>query len=90
MPWRLIGFLLVLVLVAAFATVNIPNRSDVSFGFYTFEEVPIFLSLLIAFILGTLLMVPFLLRRSKKNAAQAIHEDTQGEPDSGDDGPPSG
>ncbi len=90
MPWRLIGFLLVLVLVAGFATVNISNRSDVSFGFFTFEEVPIFLSLLVAFILGTLLMVPFLLRRRKKNPTQAIHEDTQSEPDSSDDGPPSG
>ena len=49
MPWKTIGFIIILVLVALFASVNISNKSDISLGFHVFKEVPIFLSLLITF-----------------------------------------
>ncbi len=62
-PWRLIAYLFVLALVVAFAAVNVPNASDVSFGFYTFRRVPVFLSLFVAFLLGAFLMLPFVLKR---------------------------
>jgi len=59
MPWKMIGLIVLLVLFAAFATLNISNRADISLGFYVFEEVPIFLSLLVAFLAGAVAMIPF-------------------------------
>ena len=59
MPWKMIGFLLVLVLVAFFASLNMNHRADISLGFYIFKDVPIFLSLLIAFLAGAVLIIPF-------------------------------
>ena len=71
MPWRLVLFLIALGLVVAFAGFNAGNATDVSFGFHTFEAVPIFLSLFAAFFLGALIVLPFtVLRRSKKKPKQ--------------------
>jgi len=69
MPWKMIGFLVVLVLVAFFASLNINHRADISLGFYIFKDVPIFLSLLIAFLAGSVLIIPFTIGASlrKKN-----------------------
>ena len=65
MPWRLIVFLIVLVLVAFFAGFNI-SPIKISVGFYEFKEVPLFLALIIAFILGALVMLPFKLMHLRK------------------------
>ncbi len=59
MPWKLIGLILLLVLVAVFASFNLTNKADISLGFTVFKEVPIFLSLLMAFLIGALLMIPY-------------------------------
>jgi uncharacterized integral membrane protein len=66
MPWRMIGLVLLLVLVAAFATLNLSNRTDISLGLHVFREVPIFLSLLVAFLAGILVMVPFTVGRGRR------------------------
>ena len=67
MPWRLVLFLIVLGFVVAFAGFNAGNATDISFGFHTFESVPIFMSLFAAFFLGALIILPFtVFRRSKK------------------------
>lgn len=72
MPWKLIGLVVLLVLVAAFATMNLSNRTDISLGVYVFRDVPIFLSLLVAFLAGLLVMVPFTIgRRGRQRAAGA-------------------
>lgn len=63
MPGRLIGFLVVLTVVVLFAGFNITNVSDISFGFYTLTKVPVFLSLFIAFLVGTFVMLPFAFRK---------------------------
>ncbi len=65
----MIGFLVVLVLVAFFASLNMNHRADISLGFYIFKDVPIFLSLLIAFLAGAVLIIPFTIGASlrKKN-----------------------
>ena len=63
MPRKMIFFLIVLALVVFFAGFNINNVSDISFGFYTLTEVPIFISLFIAFAVGTLVMIPFVARK---------------------------
>ncbi|MCD6123280.1 MAG: LapA family protein [Spirochaetales bacterium] len=63
---RLIGFLIILIIFAVFTAFNLSNRSDVSIAFYTFKNVPIFLSLLVSFILGALFVLPFTLFKKKK------------------------
>jgi uncharacterized integral membrane protein len=52
MPWRLIGFVLLGAVFLCFIGVNLENRCDISFGFYTFSQVPVFLTTLSAFVLG--------------------------------------
>ncbi len=64
MPWKLILFILVLVLATLFIGFNLDNACNVSFGVYTFEQVPVFMSILLSFAAGILVMVPFLLFRS--------------------------
>ncbi|HPY52865.1 MAG TPA: hypothetical protein VLZ44_04850 [Treponemataceae bacterium] len=59
MPWKLLGFVALLVFATIFIGFNLEHRCDVSIGFTTFKDVPIFLSLLIAFALGVLVMTPF-------------------------------
>lgn len=87
MPGRLIAFLVVLTLVVLFAGFNITNVSDISFGFYTLTKVPVFLSLFIAFLLGTFLMLPFAFRKrntkvgAKKSREMKQNADSQPEPD---------
>lgn len=59
MPWKLIGFVALLVFATFFIGFNLDHRCDVSIGFTTFKDVPIFLSLLISFVAGVLVMTPF-------------------------------
>ena len=82
MPWRLIAFLIVLTIVVLFAGFNISNVSDISFGFYTVTKVPVFLSLFIAFLLGTFLVLPFAFRkRIAKGTPQNSREVKQNAPE---------
>jgi uncharacterized integral membrane protein len=68
MPWKLIAFLIVLALVVAFVGLNVQYTSNISFGFYTLEDVPIFISLFTAFFVGVLVTLPFTFgRRSRKS-----------------------
>ncbi len=71
MPWKLIVFLLTLTLIVCFIGFNLDHQSDISFGFYSFEEVPIFVSLFSAFLLGCLIMLPFTFRRGKRPGRSA-------------------
>ncbi len=66
MPWRLVVFILILGFVVLFAGANITNASDISFGFYTVEDVPIFISLFFAYVVGVLTMVPFTIRTMRR------------------------
>lgn len=74
-PWRLIGFLAILVIVAIFASLNIEHKTDISFGIYVFHDVPVFLGLFIAFVLGTLAAIPFFFGRKRKKPPQEIPEE---------------
>ncbi|HPX25819.1 MAG TPA: hypothetical protein PLG87_03360 [Treponemataceae bacterium] len=65
MPWKLIFFILVLILATLFIGFNLDNACNVSFGVYTFENVPVFMSILLAFAAGILVMIPFLLFRPR-------------------------
>jgi len=63
---RLISFIVVFVIFLCFIMFNLPNKCDVSFGFTTIKDVPIFLSALFSFLLGMLVTVPMILFGKKK------------------------
>ena len=79
-PWRLILFLCILAIIILFIGFNITNASDISFGFYTFTSVPVFISLFIAFLFGAFVMLPFAVvgKKGKKKIAGTQNGD---EPD---------
>ncbi len=66
MTFKMIGFLLILIVIAVFSAFNLKNTSNIELGFRTFKDVPIFLSLLIAYIAGSLTMIPFTFRKKSK------------------------
>lgn len=71
MPWKLIFFLLGVGLAVVFSVLNIGNNSDISLGVRTFQDVPIFMSLFVAFFMGSLITLPFALStRRKKDRAR--------------------
>ncbi|MFO8063234.1 MAG: hypothetical protein ACQETQ_11365 [Spirochaetota bacterium] len=78
MPWKLIGFLVVVGLILAFVGFNAANVSDISFGFYELEEVPIFISLFAAFALGVLITLPFTLLGRSKGAKKRPKQEKKG------------
>ncbi len=66
-PWKLILFFIFLLIFVLFAGFNIRNTSDISLGFKTLNDVPIFVSLFIAFLLGGFVVMPFIfIGRRKK------------------------
>ena len=64
-PWRLLLLLGLLVVVAIFAGFNL-DRVNVSLGFYVFEGIPLFLALIVAFMAGALVMLPFTLLKKRR------------------------
>ncbi|HSV56088.1 MAG TPA: hypothetical protein VLH39_03150 [Magnetospirillaceae bacterium] len=70
MPIRLLFLTIVMVLLAAFIGFNLENRCDVSFAFFTLQDVPVVVTILSSFSLGLVAALPFALR-SRKSKAQA-------------------
>ncbi|MGP1576672.1 MAG: hypothetical protein ACTTH7_04150 [Treponema sp.] len=66
MPGKLVYFIMIMLLVALFMGMNLSNRCDISVIFYVFKDVPIFLSMMFAFLLGNIAVVPFLFNRRQK------------------------
>lgn len=66
MPGKLFYFVSILIALVLFIGFNLNNHCDISVIFYVFKDVPIFLSILFAFILGNIAVVPFLFGRQKK------------------------
>ena len=68
---RLVVFIIIFVIFLGFIVLNLGNTCDISFGFKTFKDVPIFVSIFISFVFGLLASIPmiFSLRRSQKKSA---------------------
>ena len=64
-PLRAFAFIAFLILIAVFSAFNLDNRSDVSLAVHTFIDVPVYISCLISFTLGALLVLPFTRRRRR-------------------------
>jgi uncharacterized integral membrane protein len=64
---RLLAFIIIFVVFIAFIVLNLPNKSNIHFGYREFEDIPIFVSVLCSFMLGMLFAIPlsFSLRRKK-------------------------
>ena len=75
MPGKLVYFIIVMLMIALFMGFNLSNRCDISVIFYVFKDVPIFLSMLFAFLLGNIAVLPFLIssrHKMKKAEKQAV------------------
>ena len=57
--WRLIAFILICAMFLVFVVVNLEHTSDVSIGFRTFTEIPVFLTAFSAFVFGMIFATPF-------------------------------
>ena len=68
---RLVSIIVILVLFLTFIVLNMDNKCDISFGIKTFKEIPVFISVLFAFVLGMVFALPFgfsLSRKLKNNS----------------------
>ena len=83
----LIVFILVFALFLCFIIFNLGNASDVSFGFRTFSDIPVFVTALFSFALGMLFVLPMVftvgykrrLKAARVQAENPHNEDTQTE-----------
>ena len=74
MRWKLIAWVIGLLVVVAFMSFNLDNRSDISFGFQVIEDVPVFAGTFVAFAIGVLVGITATLgsARKKPNVAPAV------------------
>ena len=81
MPGKLVYFIIVMLMLVLFMGFNLSNRCDISVIFYVFKDVPIFLSMLFAFLLGNIAVLPFLIssRHKMKKAEKqaALYHDVE-------------
>lgn len=89
MPWKLVFFIIVLALVVTFVGLNVGNTSDISFGFHSFSEVPVFISLFAAFLLGVLVTLPATLWSSKRGRKTPKVKEKRGRGGKQKDSPPA-
>ena len=73
-------FILVFACFLCFIIFNLGNASDVSLGFRTFHDIPVFVTALFSFALGMLFVLPLIFtvgRKRKLKAARAQAESPQ-------------
>jgi uncharacterized integral membrane protein len=61
MPWRLFGLIVIVGILLVFVGFNLNNTCAISFGFVSFTDVPVFLTIFVSFILGMLCSLPFII-----------------------------
>jgi len=66
MTKNIIIIILIIVLEAVFATLNIKNLSDISIGFKVFKDIPVFITITISFLMGALIFFPIAFFAGKK------------------------
>ncbi|MBO7431065.1 MAG: hypothetical protein J6U56_08675 [Spirochaetia bacterium] len=74
MRFRMILFVIFICFYALFAALNLSNATDINFGFISFSNVPIFLSVTVAFALGAVFMIPFMFGRKKEKKEKPVKE----------------
>ena len=74
MNWKLIYFLLIVLFLGLFAGFNMKNSCDISLIFYTFENVPVYVSNIFSFLIGLILTIPFFFSSKKKKTVNEKKE----------------
>ena len=69
--WRLIMFIILCALFLFFVGVNLEHTSDISIGFHTFVDIPVFLITFSSFLIGMLFAIPLALSFGKKRKKSA-------------------
>ena len=87
MPRQLIKFIVIFIFLLLFVFFNLNNRADVSFGFVTARDIPVFFTVFISFILGMLCTLPFVFKSDAKKKKgekpdQKLHSGTGSKQDS--------
>lgn len=70
MPWKLVFYLVLLALILVFVGLNLGNTTDISFGFVQFQDVPVFMSLFVAFFVGVLVALPVAVQSSSRKTRE--------------------
>ena len=68
----LIIFIVIAVLIAVFTGFNIRNVCDVNVIFHTFHNVPVFITIIVSFVAGIVVALPFSFGKGKSIAAKKI------------------
>ena len=80
MPWKLILFIIVIVFVAIFVGVNHANVCNISLIFTEFQQVPVYITILVSFIVGILIMLPFTIGKKRGKAYRQTRGSSAGAP----------
>ena len=80
MPWRLIGFIIILGIFLVFIAFNLGNKCDINMVFHTFKDVPVFLTAFASFVLGMLCAVPLAVSLKLKRKNKGEKEETSKTP----------
>jgi len=64
---RLILIVIIFAVFMVFIMLNLENKCDINFGFSKFEEVPVFFTVFISFILGIVCSVTLIMINRKRN-----------------------
>jgi len=75
MPWKTIGYILAALIVILFIAFNLSNTSDISFIFFSVQEVPVFFTVFISIIIGCLAMLPVTLSQRRKKKKREKEDD---------------
>ena len=68
----LIIFIVIAVLIAVFTGFNTGNVCDVNVIFHTFHNVPVFITIIVSFVAGIVVALPFSFGKGKSIAAKKI------------------
>jgi len=71
MVWKITGYILLLTIIVLFITLNISHTSDISFIFFTAENVPVYVAVFISMLLGCLIMGIVWIITARKNRKQS-------------------
>ena len=80
MPWKLILFIIVIVFVAIFVGVNHATVCNISLIFTEFQQVPVYITILVSFIVGILIMLPFTVGKKRGKAYRKTRSSNSGAP----------
>ncbi len=81
---RLLGTILSLVVLAFFVGFNLDNKCNVNMLVHTFQNVPVFITIIISFVVGVLFTMPFAFsyksqkkKEAKNNQVQVVDKKTK-------------